>query len=198
MAVVTGISDHYGRAECVTLSSRAGAPAILDRRSVRLIEPGLPSAPYHHEGLTLPLEEAEPIILRTRDSVVSHCRAALADLKSSLEVTAIVIQESPYEELPESVSQVLASRPLTYAADGMLYRESLVSQAAAIGLEVHRFPRKSDPIADAAQVLQCPESRIASILTDFAKTVGPPWRKEHKQVAAAVLCVLGSGTAPLR
>ena len=66
---------------------------------------------------------------------------------------AIVIQESPYKELPESVSRVLDSRPLTYAADGMLYCEELVSQASATGLVVHRFPRKSDQIAAASGAL---------------------------------------------
>ena len=117
MATVTGISDHIGWAELVTLSVRGRAPAILDRRRVELIAADLPSAPYHHEGLVLPLEEADQVIRRTRASVVEHCRRVMEALKASLSVEAIVIQESPYRELPQSVSQVLASRPMTNAAD---------------------------------------------------------------------------------
>jgi hypothetical protein len=70
----------------------------------------------------------------------------------------------------------------------MLYREELASQASGIGLVVHRFPRKSDPIDDASKALG--SSKVATILSDFGKSIGSPWRKEHKHVAAAALCIL--------
>jgi len=190
MATVTGISDHIGWAELVTLTVRDRAPVILDRRRVELVEPGLPSAPYHHEGLALPLAAAELVIRKTRASIVEHCRRVVEALKSTWGVDAIVIQESPYKELPESVARVLDSRPLTYAADGMLYREELASQASAIGLVVHRFPRKTDQIAAASKALGSSPSGVATILAGFGQSVGAPWRKEHQQVAAAALCVL--------
>jgi hypothetical protein len=197
MATVTGISDHIGWAELVTLSVRDRAPVILDRRRVELIEPGLPSAPYHHEGLELPLEEAELVIRKTRASVVEHCRRVMDALKCTWGVDAVVIQVSPYKELPESISRVLDSRPLTYAADGMLYREELASQASAIGLVVHRFLRKSDQVAAASKALGWSVTEVAGILASFGKSVGAPWRKEHQQVAAATLCVL-AGSNELR
>ena len=198
MPVVTGISDHLGWAELVTVAIEDSTPVILDRRRVELIEPGLPSAPYHHEGLVLPLDEAESVIFKTRESVLAHCRSALSELKSSFHVEAIAIQESPYEELPESVSRVLASWQMTCAADGMLYRETLVSQASALGLAVHRTPRNLDPIAAASRALGCPASEITRILDGFGKSVGAPWRKEHKLVAAAALCLLAGGMDPGR
>ena len=190
MATVAGLSDHMGWVETVTLSVRDGAPVILDRRRLELIEPGLPEGPYHHEGLHLPLEEAEPILRKSRASVEVHCRGALETLTSSFGIEGVVIQESPYEHLPDSLSEVLASRPLTYAADGMLYREELAKQAAALGLTVHRFPRKSDQIAAASEALACTEKEVGALLAGFGQAVGAPWRKEHKHVAAAALCVL--------
>jgi hypothetical protein len=42
-----GIAHHLGWAVAVTASSEH---AVVDRRRVELIEPGLPSAPIHHEG----------------------------------------------------------------------------------------------------------------------------------------------------
>ena len=197
MTTVTGISDHCGWAELVTLSVRDRAPVILERQRVELIEPGLASAPYHHEGLELPLDEAELVIRKTRASVADHCRRVLDALKSSFGVDAIVIQESPYKELPESLSRLLSSRPMTCAADGMLYREELASQASAIGLVVHRFPRKSDQIAAASKALGCSGSELATFLSKFGKSIGAPWRKEHKHVAAAALCIL-AGSNDLR
>jgi hypothetical protein len=197
MATVTGVSDHYGWAELVTVTIRDGVPVILDRQRARLIDPGLPSAPYHHEGLELPIDEAEQVIRKTRASVTEHCRRVVDALKSSFDVDAIVIQESPYKELPGSVSQVLASRPLTNAADGMLYREEMARQASAMGLVVHRFPRKSDQLGAASRALGRSASDVAAILTNFGKLVGSPWRKEHKHVAAAALCVLADGGVSL-
>lgn len=192
MTTVTGISDHYGRAELVTLGVRDGSPVILDRRSARLIEPGVATAPYHHEGLALPLEQAEPIVRKAHASVAARCRRVMDDLTSSLGVDAIVIQESPYPELPGSLSEILASRPMTMAADGMLYREALAAQASAIGLAVHRFPRRSDPIAVACRALGTSGAEVAALLATFGTRVGTPWRKEHQQVAAAALCVLAA------
>jgi hypothetical protein len=190
MTTVTGISDHIGWVELVTVSVRDGEPTLLDRRRANLVGPGLASAPYHHEGLVLPLGETELIVRKTRASAAEHCRRALRKLASSLEITAIAIQESPYEGLPESVAEVLESYQLTCAADGMLYRESLAAQASAIGLAVHRFGRKSDQIAAAARALGCSKSEISTILSNFGKSIGAPWRKEHKHAAAAALCVL--------
>jgi len=193
MAVVTGISDHLGWAELVTLSGRNGSPAVLDRRRVELVDPGVPSAPYHHEGLELPLAEAERIVARTRRSVAKRCRRVVETLESSLGVGAVAIQGSPYDELPGSLMQVLSSRALTCAADGMLYREELASQASALGLVVHRFPRRSDRIAAASEALGCSEKEVLAMLSDFGRSVGIPWRREHRHVAAAALCVIAEG-----
>jgi len=55
---VIGASDHYARAELVTLAVRDAAPVFLDRRRVELIDKDLPSAPYHHEALELDIAAA--------------------------------------------------------------------------------------------------------------------------------------------
>jgi hypothetical protein len=198
MATVTGISDHIGWAELVTLSVRDRAPLLVDRRRAGLVGPGLASAPYHHEGLALPLDKVEPIIRETRASVDEHCRRVLEALASSLRVDAIVIQESPYAELPDSVARVFSSRALTCAADGMLYREAIATQAAAIGLAVHRTPRKSDRMAAAARALGWSVAEVAAVVARFGQEVGVPWRKEHREAAASALAVLAAGDGAAR
>jgi hypothetical protein len=192
MISVTGISDHIGWAECVTLTAQKGVPTILDRRRVKLVDPAIPSAPYHHEGLVLPLEKVEPIILRTTTSVIEHCRQLLQTLVSAFNVSSVVIQESPYKKLPDSISEVLESYQLTCAADGMLYRETLASQALGTGIAVHRYPRKSDRLAIAAKILRATPAEVSTIVSGFGESVGRPWRKEHKEAAAAALTILAS------
>lgn len=190
MNAVTGISDHCGWAELVTVGVREGEPAVLERRRAELVEEGLASAPYHHEGLALPIDEASEIVERTRASVAKRCREVVESLRDSFGVEAVAIQESPYAELPTSLSDVLASYTMTCAADGMMYREEFAAQASAAGLEVFRFARKSDPIATAAESVGCGAAELAAYLAEYGKLIGAPWRKEHKQMAAAALRVL--------
>ena len=124
--------------------------------------------------------------------MVRCCRVAVESLRS-LGADAVVLQESPYPSLPDSLEEVLASRALTCAADGMLYRELLAEQAQDLGLAVHRYPRRSDPVAEASAALDRTEEEIAGLLSRFGREVGPPWRKEHRRAAAAALCVLAGG-----
>jgi hypothetical protein len=193
MLVATGVSDHIGWAELVTLADRGDGPGILDRRRVELIAAGLPSAPYHRESLALPPDEAETVVRRTRASVVEHCRRALAGLGSAFRIDGVIIRDSPYRELPEAVPDVLASWPMTCAADGMLYREALAGEARAAGLVVLRMERGVDPVAAAAGALGCDLATIERLLDRFGRSVGRPWRREHRRAAALALWGLAGG-----
>ncbi|MEM7305060.1 MAG: hypothetical protein AAF682_00250 [Planctomycetota bacterium] len=191
--VVVGASDHYGRAELVTLTNRGGAPALLDRRRVELIDAELPVAPYHHEALEMEAEQAAELVAGVRRSVAKHAAAAIATMKAEFGADALVLPASPYDGLPDALQDVLRSRPLTNAADGMLYREALAEAAADAGLRVCRYPRKADPTTLAAKAMGVDAQRIKALIADFGGQVGPPWRKDHKLAAAAALSELATG-----
>lgn len=70
MKAVLGVADHNGWAECVTVAASRGVPVVVDRRRLELIEPGIPSMPYHHETLTMPRPEGERLVARVRESVL--------------------------------------------------------------------------------------------------------------------------------
>ena len=186
-----GASVHYARAELVTLTVEDGVPVLLDRRRVRLIGDGLPGAPYHHEALELDLPAATDLVNRVRRSVAEHAGAAVSTMLTAWPVRALILPASPYDRLPDSLEAVLRSRPLTLAADGMLYREFLAEAAAELGLEVQRYPRKTDPAALAAEALGATVPEVNALIARFGREVGPPWRKDHKLAAAAALSVLG-------
>ena len=176
MKAVAGISEHNGWAELVTLGTRDGVPVVLDRRRVELIASGLPCNPYHHEDLELPLAKAEKVREPVRRSVTEHARKALSQLQSSYTVAAVSLQKSPFEELPDSLGEVLESWRLTCAADGMMYRESLAAVAAELGMQIDRYPRKSD--------------QVAAVISELGRRLGPPWKKEHRNAAASALRVM--------
>lgn len=188
---VIGASDHYARAELVTLAAEDAVPVFLDRRRVGLLGKGLPSAPYHHEALELDVETATDLVNRVRRSVAEHARAALSTLLAACPARALILPASPYDRLPDSLEEVLRSPPLTYAADGMLYRESLAAAAAELGLEVRRYPRKTDLMVLAAEALGVDAAEVTATIARFGRQAGTPWRKDHKLAAAAALWVLG-------
>ena len=188
---VIGASDHYARAELVTLGVEDAAPVFLDRRRAELIDKNLPSAPYHHEALELDIGTAIDLVNRVRRSVAEHARAAVAALLTACSARVLALPASPYDRLPDSLEEVLRSRPLTYAADGMLYRESLAAAAAELGLEVRRDPRKTDPAVLAAEAMGADVTEVNALIARFGREAGRPWRKDHKLAAAAGLWVLG-------
>ena len=190
MPAMIGISEHNGWAELVTVAIKDAAPVVLDRRRAELIGPGVPRNPYHHEALELPLAEAEKLVERVIQSVVEHTRAALSDLQSSYASEAVALQQSPFEKLPDSLAEVLESRRLTCAADGMMYREALANCAAELGMDVNRYPRKSYEIAAAAEALGVTRETVAAAITDLGRRLGPPWKKEHRNAAASALRLL--------
>ncbi len=167
--VVIGASDHYGRAELVTLSAEEAAPVFRDRRRVALIDEDLPNAPYHHEALTLEFELARELVERVRESVTEHARTAISNMVVTYHAQTLILAASPYDCLPDTLEEVLASSRLTLAADGMLYRESLASAAADCGLEVRRYPRKSDPILLAADAMGADVAEINALIARFGR-----------------------------
>jgi len=189
--IVVGASDHYARAELVTLAAAGGAPVFLDRRRVALIDADLPSAPYHHEALELGIEEATELVNRVRRSVAEHARAAIATLLAGHPARVLILPASPYPSLPDSLEKILCSRSRTNTADGMLYRESLAEAAVELGLEVRRYPRKKDPTVLAAEAMEVDVGGVHALLARFGREAGAPWRRDHKLAAAAALSVLG-------
>ncbi|MDE0434770.1 MAG: hypothetical protein OXH92_12275 [Bryobacterales bacterium] len=188
---VIGAADHYARAELVTLAVAGASPVLLDRRRVELIDKGLPSAPYHHEALSLDIDTAIDLVDRVRRSVAKHASAAISTLLATYRAQVLILPSSPYDSLPDSLEEILNSRRLTLAADGMLYREALAKAAAELGMEVRRYPRKTDPTALAAQAMGAEEAEVNSLIAQFGREAGTPWRKDHKMAAAAALSVLG-------
>ena len=91
---VIGASDHYARAELVTLAVEDAAPVFLDRRRVELIDKGLPSAPYHHEALKLDLGAAIDLVNRVRRSVAEHAGAAISTMLASYRAQVLILPAS--------------------------------------------------------------------------------------------------------
>src|SRR3954466_2054849 len=162
-SVVVGVADHNGWAVLVSAAAANGAPAVVDRRRVRLIEEGVPSQPYHHETLALGDAESEQLLRRVRRSIAACTDNALrhlaADLSPQYEVAAVAIRQPPLADLPPTVGEVHRSYHATCRADGMLYHSAICQAARQRGWEVMLHPR-GEELAMAAAALQASPDEV--------------------------------------
>jgi hypothetical protein len=193
LTAVVGVADHNGWAVCVTVAASRGVPVVVDRQRVELIEPGVPSQPYHHETVRMPRPEAEKLVVRVRESVMRTTRARLSGLRDELQppyaIVAMTLRKPPLDYVPVTVAQAHASYPVMCRADGMMYHDALCTTARRLKIAVELDDR-GHAIARAADRLDVSAEEIAHFLEATGKTVGAPWQKEHRLAAAAALCVL--------
>lgn len=184
-----GVAHHLGWAVAVVASDDH---VVVARRRIELIEPGLPTAPIHHEGGAHELHRsAEPpdeatlaaLVERVRASATRATSAALDDLAASLPrpITSLSVRGWP-TDFPTDIA---AQRRVPYEsrADSVMYCQIIEQAALDRGWTVHRY--------DAKQV----EARAVELLGDRAHHVlhgpraalGPPWTKDHRTALAATV-----------
>jgi hypothetical protein len=159
---------------------------VIDRRRIELVEPGVPSAPIHHDGKGLDLEQATALVERVRASVARAAASALDDLAASLPGP---IESFSLRALPASFPQDISTQrrsPYEARADAVMYRTVLVELAEQRGWRVHYYLAK-DVEQRAAELLG---DRATEVLHGPRQALGPPWTKDHRMaLAATVLAV---------
>ena len=186
MRMRLGVADHLGWAVAVT----AGADhAVVDRRRIELVEPGVSAAPIHYQRGRLDVAATAALVVTVRASVVRACSAALDDLAGALSgpVGSISLRSWP-SDFPQDIA-VQRRAPYEARADAIMYRRVLAELARARGWEVHRYDAKRVE-AQAADVLG---DRAQQVLHGPRTTLGPPWTKDHR-VALAATVVAGHAT----
>ena len=175
-----GIAHHFGWAVAVTASANH---QVVDRRRIDLVEPGMPTAPIHHEGKELDDEAAAAMVAKVRASAVRATTVSLDELAAAVSepIVSMSLRAWP-QDFPTDIA-IQRRVPYESRADSVMYRQVLAECARARGWEVHFF--------DAKNV----ESQAAAILGDGAKDIlhgprtalGPPWAKDHRIALAATI-----------
>ncbi len=185
---IIGVSDHNGWAVLVTV---AGDATLLDRRRVELVGSDLPSMPHHHEAQTLPLDQALDLVERVRVSADRHAKLALDAVVAAVPepIRGVAIRECP--RLPATVPERIRNYWAQNRADSVMYRKALAGAAESRGWFVDWYDAKK--VLDAA----CDALRVNDLDAHFVevrKSLGPPWRKDHKVAMAAAIVAASSGT----
>jgi hypothetical protein len=194
---VVSVADHAGWSHLVCVAAPAGVPAVVERRKVMTIDPGLPTMPYHHESLGLAVSEADALIARVRQSIDACTSRALrevvADLKSAYDVRALAIRTPTFPALPDSVATVRQSYPLQCAADGMMYQAAWCRAAGDSGLNLALCPRGGE-VSRTASRFDMPPGDVEAFIRGRGRPAGPPWTEEHRRAYAAAIAVLAGLT----
>ncbi len=175
-----GIADHFGWAVAVTADDDH---RVVDRRRIELVEPGVATAPVHHEGIGLDDAAAAALIDEVRASAARATAASLDELAAEVggPIEAIALRVVP-DGFPTEL-EVLRRSPWEARADAVMYREVLADAAAARGWSVLRYLAK-DVEADAARVLG---DRADDVLRGPRARLGAPWAKDHRVALAATI-----------
>lgn len=192
-----GVAEHSNSAVLITL---AAGGEFLDRRSVELTDPGLPTHPHHHEGswaigrysnspwarpITLP--EAVALVERVREAANRGARERLDALAAAVVVPIDCIAIRAIPELPPTIEERIADSRIQAIADSILYREALANAATERGWSVFAYDRELVH-RDAAAALDGVE--LDAFLTALGRSIGPPWQARHKLAAAASLAAM--------
>jgi hypothetical protein len=175
-----GIAHHFGWAVVV---AAAADHRVVDRRRIELVEPGMPTAPIHHEGK--PLDDAATVALvaQVRASAVRATSASLDDLTAALPAPVVSMSLRAWPlDFPTDIA-VQRRVPYEARADSVMYRQVLAEIARSRAWEVHLFDA-GDVEARAAAILA---ERADDVLNGPRTTLGPPWAKDHRMALAATI-----------
>jgi hypothetical protein len=89
----------------------------------------------------------------------------------------------------QDLQTILSAHPLLHGAEGDLYRDVLVDACHARGLDV-TVTHPKQAYAVAATVLGCDAAALDALMQAFGRSVGPPWRQDHKLATLAALVAL--------
>ena len=143
-----GIAHHLGWAVAVTASADY---QVVDRRRIELVEPGMATAPIHHEGKPLEDAAAAALVEKVRASAVRATSAALDELAIAVpSIVSMSLRAWPLD-FPDDIA-VQRRVPYESRADSVMYRQVLAEQALRARLggpplqrQGHRAPGRDHP-----------------------------------------------------
>jgi hypothetical protein len=175
-----GVADHFGWAVAVTASADH---AVVDRRRIELVEPGVTPAPIHYKSARLDVAATAALVAQVRASVARATAAAFDELEAAVPepIVSIALRAWPLD-FPEDIA-VQREVPWEARADAVMYRQILSELAHERGWEVHVYDAKA--VED--QAARALGARAAEILHGPRERLGPPWTKDHRTALAAAI-----------
>jgi hypothetical protein len=191
-----GFRAHSGWTALVAVSLDKGAPAVLARQRVHLVETFTYEfrQPYHTAEKMLP-GQARDFIERVREEARRLAHRAIHALQSDLQKRGIGLKScglllASGRPLPE-LSKILASHAVIHTADGELFREALLHASLRCGL--NDFTINERELLDrAGKAFRLKPDALLRRVTEIGRPLGPPWSQDEKFATLAAWLALAA------
>jgi hypothetical protein len=191
-----GFRVHSGWAAVVAVCVDRGAPVVLARQRVHLVETFTYEfrQPYH-TAEKMPQGQAREFISRMRTESRRLAYRAVQELESrtqeqGVKLTRCGLLLASGRPLP-ALEKILASHALIHTADGELFREALLRASARCGLR--DFTIKEKELLDrAGQVFRAKPNELMRRVTELGRPFGAPWSQDEKFATLAAWLALAA------
>jgi hypothetical protein len=191
-----GFRVHSGWSALVTVSLENGAPTVLSRERVHLVETfSYKFRQPYHTAEKMPLEKARAFVAGVFSEARRLASQALRSTKAELgsrgyQVGRCALLLASGKTLP-SLDRILLSHALIHTADGELFREALRQSSERCGLEMTCI-KDRELLGHGAQALQTSRDKLLRRLTELGTVFGSPWTQDEKYAALAAWLVLAN------
>ena len=189
-----GFRVHSGWVALVAVSLEKGAPVVLARQRVHLVETFTYEfrQPYHTAEKMLTGQAGE-FIERVRDEARRLAHRAIHGLQSDLQKQGIAVKSCALllasgRPLPV-LEKILASHALIHTADGELFREVLIHASVRCGLRDLRIKEK-ELLDCAGKALRLKGDGLMRRVTELGVALGSPWTQDEKFATLAAWLAL--------
>ena len=197
-----GFRAHSGWTALVAVSLEKGAPVILARERVHLVETFTYEfrQPYHTGGKML-LGQARDFIERVRNEARRLAHRAIHGLQSDLQKQGIALKGyglllASGKPLP-NLEKILASHALIHTADGELFREALLHASARCGLKDFTI-KERELVEHAGEALRLKPDALLRRVTELGRPLGSPWSQDEKFATLIAWLALASKSSLTR
>jgi hypothetical protein len=196
-SAAVGFRVHSGWSAIVTVCLEKGAPVVLQRRRVHLVEMFTYTfrQPYH-TAEKMELAEARKFISQVRAKAKDLAYRAIHGLKGELgelgyQLNHGVLLLASGRPLPE-LEKILASHALIHTADGELFRECLLHAGERCGLAMASI-KERELVEQAAKALRVTRPKLLKHVAEMGSPFGAPWTQDEKFAALAAWLALSDG-----
>jgi hypothetical protein len=191
-----GFRVHSGWAAVVAVCVERGAPVVLARQRIHLVETFSYEfrQPYHtaekmldgqaHEFISRMQAEARRLAYRAIRELASRTQ------EQGMKLTRCGLLLASGRPLP-ALERILASHALIHTADGELFREALLHASARCDLRDFRIKEK-ELLDRAENVLRLKGAALMRRVTELGRPFGSPWSQDEKFATVAAWLALDS------
>ncbi len=179
-----GFRVHSGWAAVVAVCVEKGAPVVLARQRVHLVDTFTYEfrQPYHTAEKML-LGQAREFIARMQAEARRLAYRAVRELASRAQeqgakLTRCGLLLASGRPLP-TLEKILVSHALIHTADGELFREALLHASARCGLQEFTIEEK-ELLDRAGQVFRSKPNEVMRRVTELGRSLGAPWSQDEK------------------